>query len=81
MGAVKALYMYKSEISDYDTAHGSAFDRGSADSYYHRPRSPHMWPAGTYQGEMVTDLDRGEIEAYHAGYDWNEQFGDKKDWS
>jgi hypothetical protein len=21
-----------------------------------------------------------ELEAYHAGYDWNEQFGDKKDW-
>jgi hypothetical protein len=39
-----------------------------------------MWPAGTYHGDMVTELDPKEVEAYHAGYDWNEQYGDKKDW-
>ena len=72
--------MYKSDITKYDTTHGGAFDRGSADSYYGRPRNPHMWPAGTYHGEEVTQLDQAELEAYHAGYNLNEQYGDKKDW-
>ena len=66
----------------YDQSHGSAFDRGSADSYYGRPRDPHIWPEGTYKGarigkEMMTDE---EIQAYLAGYQWNEDFGDKKQW-
>ena len=66
----------------YDQSHGSAFDRGSADSYYGRPRDPHIWPEGTYKGarinkEMMTDE---EIQAYLAGYQWNEQYGDKKCW-
>lgn len=60
--------------------HGSLFDRGSADSYYRRPRSPHYYPDGTYNGQRVTDLTEAEIEAYNAGYDWNEQYGDFKSW-
>ena len=60
--------------------HGGLFDRGSADSYYGRPRSPHWYPDGTYNGTRVTDLNEAEIEAYNAGYDWNEQYGDKKSW-
>ena len=60
--------------------HGSLYDRGSADSYYGRPREPHWYPAGTYQGPRVTDLTEAEIEAYNAGYDCNEQYGDKKSW-
>ena len=62
------------------TNHGSLFDRGSADSYYNRPRGPHY---GGIQGcghELVTDLSEEEIAEYHAGYQWNEDFGDKKDW-
>jgi len=65
---------------EYEQTHGNAFDRGSADSYYGRPRQPHYYPEGTYKGERVTDLTDAELEAYHAGYDYNEQFGDKKDW-
>ena len=65
---------------EYEQQHGNAFDRGSADSYYGRPRQPHYYPEGTYKGERVTDLTDAELEAYHAGYDYNEQFGDKKDW-
>ena len=65
---------------EYIQKHGNPFDRGSADSYYHRPRNPHKYPNGTYNGEPVTDLTPEEVAAYHAGYDWNEQFGDKKDW-
>lgn len=67
----------------YEQKHGNAFDRGSADSYYHRPRDPHTWPEGTGHGARVEakDMTPAEIEAYHAGYDYNEEYGDKKDWS
>jgi hypothetical protein len=60
--------------------HGSLYDRGSADSYYGRLRDPHWYPEGSYNGQRVTDLNTEEIEAYNAGYDWNEQYGDKKSW-
>lgn len=67
---------------NYDERHGGPFDRGSADSYYHRPRRPHFFVGATYQSEEVTEKDMTpqEIQAYLAGYQWNEQFGDKKDW-
>ncbi len=63
------------------TYHGQPFDRGSADSYYGRGRDPHFYPEGTGHGERVS-LAQGtpEWEAYMAGYDYNERFGDKKDW-
>ena len=57
--------------------HGSPMDRGSADAYYWRPRSPHKYPNGTYNGERVTDLTPEEIEEYNFGYD-NET--DRKIW-
>jgi hypothetical protein len=65
---------------NYDTRHGGPFDRGSADSYYHRPRDPHFYVAGTGTSERITDLTPAEVQAYLAGYQYNEQFGDKKDW-
>lgn len=61
--------------------HGSLYDRGSADSYYHRQADPHWWPAGTSNGTKVTTLTDEEKAEYMAGYRHNEQFGDKKDWS
>ena len=60
--------------------HGGLFDRGSADSYYGRLRDPHWYPEGSYNGVKVTDLNPIEIQAYMAGYDHNERFGDKKSW-
>ena len=60
--------------------HGSLFDRGSADSYYGRGRDPHWYPTGSYNGEKITGLTAAELEEYHAGYDYNEQYGDKKSW-
>lgn len=60
--------------------HGGLYDRGSADSYYSRPRAPHWYPEGTHNGAPVTKLTDEEIAEYHAGYDYNEDFGDKKDW-
>jgi len=60
--------------------HGSLYDRGSADSYYERERYPHWWPAGTGNGECVLAVTKEEIAEYTAGYDWNEEYGDKKRW-
>lgn len=69
------------ELPQFDRSrHGSLYDRGSADSYYHRGRSPHWYPEGTYKGNRMTDLTEQEIAEYMAGYDYNEQYGDKKDW-
>ena len=66
----------------YDARHGGAFDRGSADSYYHRDRRPHYFVGATHHGAEVKQglMSKEEIEAYNAGYDFNEQFGDKKNW-
>ena len=60
--------------------HGSLSDRGSADSWYSRPRDPHWYPDGSYRNERVTDLTPAEIAEYHAGYDDNEATGGKKIW-
>jgi hypothetical protein len=62
----------------FNMTHGYPFDRGSADSYYGRPRDPHYYPQGTYNGDRVTDLTEVEIVAYNAGYDYNEKYGNKK---
>jgi hypothetical protein len=64
----------------YESQHGSFFDRGAADSYYHRARDPHRGGVGGDSGERVTAMNVDELEAYHAGYDWNEEQGNKKDW-
>lgn len=74
---------FKFEDKDnYTQEHGGAFDRGSADSYYGRGRDPHMWPEGTGNGIRINKelMSPAEIQAYLAGYQWNEQFGDKKSW-
>ena len=65
----------------YESNHGSFFDRGSADSYYHRGRNPHRGGVGGDSGPRIEAKTAEEVEAYNAGYDYNEQFGEKKDWS
>lgn len=65
---------------EYQQYHGSPFDRGSADNYYGRPRTPHKGGVGGNSGARTTELTLDEIEAYHAGYGWNEHNGDKKDY-
>ncbi len=66
----------------YDQRHGGPFDRGAADSYYHRGYHPHYFQGDTFSSEMVTlgEMTAEEITAYTAGYNYNERFGDKKDW-
>ncbi len=67
---------------DFEQQHGSPFDRGSADSYYGRAQDPHWYPEGSYKGTRVEaqDMTLAQMRAYYAGYEYNEQFGDKKDW-
>ena len=72
-------FTYESKEA-YDQRHGGPFDRGSADSYYGRGRNPHYYVGGTGTSDRVDQLTPAEVQAYLAGYQWNEQFGDKKDW-
>lgn len=66
----------------HDVVHGNPFDRGSADSYYGRGRDPHWYPNGTGREPRIpmNMMSAEEINEYHEGYDYNEQYGDKKDW-
>ncbi len=81
MVTVDQTTKYEFKGKTYTQKHGNPFDRGSADSYYGRGRDPHYWPEGTYKGKRV-DLKPGTeaYDAYMAGYDYNEEMGDKKDW-
>jgi hypothetical protein len=66
----------------FDQRHGGPFDRGSADSWYNRPKRPHYFVGDTYSSpEILLTPGSVEYDAYMAGYDYNEQFGNKKDWS
>lgn len=76
----KLVHILRDDPQFQRERHGSLFDRGSADSYYHRGPTPHWWPEGTGCGMIETDLTAAEIEEYYAGYEDNEQFGEKKDW-
>lgn len=67
-------------MSYFSTEHGSPFDRGSADSYYGRPKDPHKGGVGGDSGMRIDSLTRQELWQYNAGYDYNEQFGDRKSW-
>jgi hypothetical protein len=60
--------------------HGCLFDRGSADSYYGRMPDPHYGGVGGDSGDRVTVTDAASVAEYMAGYEDNEQFGDKKDY-
>ena len=69
-------------MKEIDKRHGGAWDRGQADSYYGRPKSPHMFVKATYSSPIIlpADMTAEQIEEYNAGYEWNEKHGDKKDW-
>jgi hypothetical protein len=65
---------------EYIQKHGNPFDRGSADSYYGRPQYPHKGGVGGGSGPRVESLTPEEVAEYTAGYEWNEQFGTKKEY-
>ena len=60
--------------------HGSLYDRGSADSYYGRTRDPHYGGVGGESGQRVSVNDEASVAEYMAGYNYNEQYGDKKNY-
>ena len=66
----------------YDSRHGGPFDRGSADSWYSRGPTPHYYTGASYMSDRVErdQMTAEEIEQYYAGYEWNEEFGGKKEW-
>ena len=61
--------------------HGSLYERGSADSYYGRMPNPHYGGVGGDSGPRVEVYDESSVSEYLAGYEYNERFGDKKDYS
>jgi len=80
---VEAPMTYKDAVEAtemYDKSHGSFFDRGSADSWYSRPRDPHRGGVGGDSGPRIEATNPQDIEAYHAGYNFNELWGGKKSW-
>jgi len=76
------MEMVKFNGVEYNARHGGAFDRGSADSYYHRGIRPHYFTGASYQSTEIEEVDMSEKEIadYMAGYEYNERYGDKKDW-
>lgn len=69
----------KAKKKVYDRRHGGPFDRGSADAYYQRPKSPHYFLGNTYSTPRVGEekMTPAQVEAYHAGYDQQDEF---KEW-
>ena len=68
----------------YDSRHGGPFDRGSADSWYSRAYNPHYYLGDirmhTHRIVEVQDMTSKEIDEYAAGYNYNEQYGGKKEY-
>ena len=76
----KVIRALKGEWQFDRSKHGCLYDRGSADSYYRRPRSPHYGGVGGDSGACVRVTDDESVAEYMAGYDYNEDFGDHKEW-
>lgn len=63
---------------DYYRTHGSPYDRGSADAYYHRPKRPHYYmgnPRWTKRREE-RHMTEQQLAEYDLGY---EMTTDRKD--
>lgn len=65
---------------EHDRAHGGPFDRGGADYYYHRPYGPHYYDDSTNPCTRVEkdQMTQQQLDAYEAGWNEAEQFGDQK---
>ena len=69
-------------MTKYNERHGGPWDRGSADSYYRRGYHPHYFVGATHQSEEVAEnqMTTEEIDAYRAGFEYNEKSGDHKNY-
>ena len=58
----------------FDARPGGPYDRGTADSWYKRGRSPHFFRGASYDSPMVEEKDMTpfELKEYNAGFDDNE---------
>ena len=65
-----------------DKRHGGAYDRGSADSYYRRPRRPHFFTDATYLSDEIPErfMTAQQIAEYNFGFDMNEADQNFKEW-
>jgi hypothetical protein len=62
-------------------AHGSPYDRGSADAYYQRPPRPHYYNRYMYDNRIESELMTAqEITEYNLGYNEQVASGDFKNW-
>ena len=77
---MKTAYKIEHNGREYEVEHGDPFDRGMSDSYYSRRRYPHKGGVGGASGPRREELTADEVIAYHAGYNYNEADGDKKNW-
>jgi hypothetical protein len=71
-----------SRVLEINRRHGGPYDRGSADSYYRRPRRPHFFRGDTYNSEEILEenMTKDEIYEYNLGFDENEESDNHKDW-
>jgi hypothetical protein len=76
------LKMIEYNGKEYDQRHGGPFDRGTADSWYSRGVRPHYFVTGTHKSPLVDrkDMTEEQIADYMAGYEYNEEFGHKKEY-
>ena len=64
-----------------DERHGGPYDRGTADSYYHRDYNPHYFVGDSYNSPRIemAQMSADEIIAYTAGFKDNELANNFKD--
>lgn len=79
MGIVEGI-IFNGKV--YNDRHGGPFDRGAADSYYRRGSRPHFFDGATNRSDLIDSggMTDEELEAYHAGYRYNQEQGDYKEW-
>tara|TARA_B100001013_G_scaffold277706_1_gene177893 strand:+ start:998 stop:1234 length:237 start_codon:yes stop_codon:yes gene_type:complete len=64
----------------HDERHGGPYDRGKADAWYQRPRSPHYFHGDSYSTLMVSavDMNVDELVSYHQGFNEMTESGNHK---
>lgn len=72
----------ENDMTDYDTRHGGAYDRGGADAYYGRAFDPHYYVGSSEKSLRIKidDPDSEDWKAYAAGFRDTVEAGDFKDW-